>query len=163
VCVVVGLGGVRVEGSGVTEQVSCVVRWAHPLSVQAHCLARLVLGAPAAPAVAVLSEIASNPDELGITGDFAAAADAFVQVLTDAKRELDPAQVVWIAHHGPFSSYDPAGPETFTEVALVFDGQGYHDDLSRHRLLSGVEVTQRIKPLALKPVEQVLADLGHLG
>src|SRR5205823_11244819 len=43
VCVVVGLGGVRVEGSGVTEQVSCVVRWAHPLGAQAHCLARLVL------------------------------------------------------------------------------------------------------------------------
>jgi hypothetical protein len=46
---------------------------------------------------------------------------------------------------------------------LVFDGLGYHDDLSRHRLLSCVEVTQRIKPLALKPVEQVLADLGHFG
>lgn len=159
----VSLSGVRVERSGVAEQVSCVVRWAHPLGEHAHCLARLVLGAPTAAVVAVLSEIASNPDELGITGDFAAAADAFLDVLRGAGREVDPTEMVWIAHHGPFSSYDPAGPETFTEVTLVYDGQRYHDDLSRHQLLTGGEVSQRIKPLGLRPVEQVLADLGHPG
>lgn len=161
--VVSSLGGVRVERSDVTEQISCVVRWAHPLGAQAHCLARLVIGAPSAPVVAVLSEIASNPDELGIAGDFAAAADAFVQVLIDAGRDVDPAGLVWFAHHGPFSSYDPAGPETFTEIALTFDGRHYHDDLARDRLLTGVEVSRLVKPLGLRPVEQVLADLGHLG
>lgn len=160
---VVSLGGIRVERRGMVEQVSCVVRWAHPLGAQAHCLARLIRGAPTTPVVAVLSEIASNPDELGITGDFAAAADAFVELLASAGRDVNPAQVVWIAHHGPFSSYDPAGPETFTEVALVFDGQRYHDDLAGDRLLTDVEVTQRVKPLGLSPVEQALADLGHLG
>jgi hypothetical protein len=46
---------------------------------------------------------------------------------------------------------------------VVCDGQRYHDDLIRHRLLTGGEVSQRIKPLGLRPVEQVLADLGHFG
>ncbi|MBV8996028.1 MAG: hypothetical protein JO287_20535 [Pseudonocardiales bacterium] len=160
---VAGVGGLRVECRGVTEQISGLVRWVHRLGEQAHCLARLVLVAPGAPVVAVLSEIASNPDELGITGDFAVAADAFVQALIGAGRRVDPAHVVWMAHHGPFSSYDPAGPETFTEVALVYDGQRYHDELSRHRLLTRVEASQRVTPWGLKPVEQVLADLGQLG
>jgi hypothetical protein len=71
--------------------------------------------------------------------------------------------VAWIAHHGPFSSYDPAGPETITEIALAFDGQRYHDDGSRHRLLTDMEVSQQVVPLELWPVEQVLADLGHWG
>jgi hypothetical protein len=162
---VVSVSGIRVERSGVIEQISCVVRWEHALLEHAHCLARLVLGAPTAPAVGVLSEIASNPDELGVTGDFAAAANIFVEVLLGAGQAVDPAEVHWIAHHGPFSSYDPAGPETFTEVVLVLDGQRYHNDMAMgiHRLLSGLEVSQRIKPLKLRPVEQILADLGQLG
>lgn len=66
-------------------------------------------------------------------------------------------------HHGPFSSPDPAGPETFTEIALVFDGQRYHDDLAGDRLLAGEEVTLRMKPLGLKSVPEVLTDLRHLS
>ena len=160
---VAGLSGIRVERRGESEQVSGVIGWTHALGEQAHCLARLVLGAPTAPVVAVLSEIASNPDELGITGDFAAAADAFLDVLTGAGRHVSPREVAWIAHHGPFSSYDPAGPETFTEIALAFDGHHYHDDLVGDRLLTEVEVTQQVTPLRLRPVAQVLADVGHLG
>jgi hypothetical protein len=60
-------------------------------------------------------------------------------------------------------SYDPAGPETFTEITLAFDGQRYPDDLVGDRLLTDVEVTQRVTPLSLRPVEQVLTDLGQLG
>lgn len=160
---VAGLSGIRVQRRGGSEQVSGVIGWTHALGEQAHCLARLVLGAPTAPVVAVLSEIASNPDELGITGDFAAAADAFLEVLTGAGRHVNPREVAWIAHHGPFSSYDPAGPETFTEIALAFDGHHYHDDLVGDRLLTEVEVTQRVTPLRLRPVAQVLTDVGQLG
>jgi hypothetical protein len=71
--------------------------------------------------------------------------------------------VQWIARHGPFASYDPAGPETFTEMVLAFDGQGYHDDMDIHRLLRGLEVARRVKPLRLRPIEQVVADLGQLS
>jgi hypothetical protein len=67
--VVAGLGELRVERRGVTEQVSGVLGWTPALGERAHCLARLVLGVPSTPVVAVLWEIASNPDELGITGD----------------------------------------------------------------------------------------------
>jgi hypothetical protein len=71
--------------------------------------------------------------------------------------------VVWIAHHGPFSSSDPTGPETFTEIALTVDAQRYHDDRAGDRLLGAQEVIRRVRPLGLKPVPEVLADLGHLS
>jgi hypothetical protein len=103
--VLVSQGGVRIERSGSVARVSCVLRWLHPFGAQAHCLARLVLGAPSTPPVAVLSEIASNPDELGITGDFAAAADAFVDVVASAVGGLDKAGVVWIADGTTFLSH----------------------------------------------------------
>ncbi|MDQ4033918.1 MAG: hypothetical protein M3332_17420 [Actinomycetota bacterium] len=51
-------------------------------------MARLVVGAGPCPLVAVLSEIVANPDELGITADFAAAADAFVEVLASTVGDL---------------------------------------------------------------------------
>ena len=155
-------GGVRIDRSGTVEQASCILRWSHRLGGAAHCLARLVIAAPSTPLVAVLSEIASNPDELGIIGDFAAAADAFVGVVASAVGGLDdPAGVIWVAHHGPFSSHDPAGPETFTEIALAFDGQHYHDDLLGDRLWGVEEVTRRVRPLRLKPVPEALAELDH--
>ncbi|MGH3671806.1 MAG: hypothetical protein ACRDSH_14410 [Pseudonocardiaceae bacterium] len=160
---VVSQGGVRIERSGSIQQVSCILRWSHRLGAQAHCLARLIIGASSTPPVAVLSEIATNPDERGITGDFAAAADAFIEVVASAVGDLDPGGVVWIAHHGPFSSHDPAGPETFTEIALAFDGQHYHDDLTGDRLLTSDDVTRRMGPLGLTPVPEMLADLRHLG
>ena len=160
--VVVIQGGVRIDRSGSVEQASCVLRWSHRLGGAAHCLARLVIAAPSIPPVAVCSEIASNPDELGIIGDFAAVADAFVEVVASAVGGLDePAGVIWVAHHGPFSSHDPAGPETFTEIALAFDGQRYHDDLVGDRLWGAEEVTRRVRPLRLKPVCEALAELDH--
>lgn len=161
--VVVIRGGVRIDQVGTVEQVSCVLRWQHPLGTQAQCLARLIIDAPSIPPVVVLSEIASNPDELGITGDFAAAADAFMGVVASAVGDLDPAGVIWVAHHGPFSSHDPTGPETFTEIALAFDGQHYHDDLTGDRLLDAEEVTRRIRPLELEPVPEALTELDHVG
>jgi hypothetical protein len=160
--VVVIQGGVRVDRSGSVEQASCLLRWSHRLGGAAHCLARLVITAPSTPPVAVCSEIASNPDELGIIGDFAAVADAFVEVVASAVGGLDdPAGVIWVAHHGPFSSHDPTGPETFTEIALTFDGQRYHDDLVGDRLWGGDEVTRRVRPLRLKPVPEALTELNH--
>src|SRR5947209_10812184 len=157
-------GGVRIDRSGTVEQVSCLLRWSHRLGGAAHCLARLVITAPSTPPVAVCSEIASNPDELGIIGDFAAVADAFLEVVASAVGGLDePAGVIWVAHHGPFSSHDPTGPETLTEIALAFDGQRYHGDLVGDRLWGGEELTGRVRPLRVQPVPGALAELGHAG
>lgn len=94
------------------------VTWHHTLGDQAACLGRLVVPAAAPAAAIVLSELAQNPDSLGISGDFPAAAAAAWALLAPHHAGISPAGTAWYAHHGPFSSYDPTGPETLTEVTL---------------------------------------------
>ena len=52
VSVVVSRNDVRVDQSRSGEQLSCVIRWPHALGGDAHCLARLVVGAGPCPLVA---------------------------------------------------------------------------------------------------------------
>lgn len=65
--------------------------------------------------------VRDNPDSLGISGDFPAAATAAWAVLAPHPRGGSPAQTSWYAHHGSFSSYDPTGPETLTKARWVAD------------------------------------------
>ncbi|WP_433178779.1 hypothetical protein [Actinoallomurus sp. CA-150999] len=140
--------------------ISCILRWPHYWGGQAHCLARAVVTGPPEVPVAVLSELASNPDLLGISADFPAAATAFLTVLS-AHAAVDPQEVRWLAQHGHYSSYDPTGGETLTEVTMAFDGHHYHGNLRGHRLLHLEETAQLLKHLNLAPVPDVLLQLGH--
>lgn len=150
---------VLVTDDGGTRRVATIVHWQHPSAGHAHCLARLVLGTPPSRPVFVLTELASNPDAVGITGDFAGAADAAVARLR-SYAAFDPDQVTWLAHHGEFSSYDAAGaPESLTEVTLGFDGERYHCDLTDHRLLPAAEADAWWEQLRLAAVPSVLAQL----
>jgi hypothetical protein len=63
----------------------------------------------------------------------------------------------------PLSSSDPTGPETFTEIPVAFEEHHYHDNLVGVGSGTDVQATQRVTPWNLRPVEQVLADLGYLG
>jgi hypothetical protein len=142
------------------RQVDAVVCWPHHRGGEAHCLARVDVPGSQAPPVVVVSEICSNPDDLGVVDDFAAVA---VAVLTTVRSQvqIDPAAVVWLAHHGPFSYHDPAGPETFTHVPLRWDGERFHDDLADHRLLTSAEATEMLSgDVVLDPVSDVLDELG---
>lgn len=132
-----------------------IVHWQHRRGGPAHCLARLFSSASGQP-VAILSEVRSNPEGYGITGDFAAAAEAMLRLMPAT---IDPAAVRWLAHHGDFSYPDAGGaPETFTEVELVWDGQ-YHDELSRHRRLDPAQTAALQAQFRLEPVLDVVARL----
>ncbi|MFF5565236.1 hypothetical protein ACFY7Z_10810 [Streptomyces sp. NPDC012623] len=138
--------------------VSALVNWTHTLGRPAVCLGRLIVPATAPTPVVVLSEIAQNPDALGISGDFPAAATAAWAAL--AAPHTDPGKVSWYAHHGPFSSYDPTCPETLTEVTLTHGGTSFHGNLDGHRLLSSSDAQRLLDQWKL---DSVVVALGKPG
>ncbi|TDD87007.1 hypothetical protein E1293_08650 [Actinomadura darangshiensis] len=109
--------------------------------------------------IVVLSEIRTNLDGCGIVGDFAGAADALVGSLQEQSHPA-PAQLVWLAHHGPFSYYENVGDETFTRVDLKWDGERFHGSYAEQHLLSGTNVNRLLSGVELEPVPAVLAQLG---
>ena len=147
---VTGQGEVRPGGPA-------VIRWQHSSGGPAYCLGRLIVPpAPERPVI-VLSEVAGNPNAVGLTSDFAGAVPAALAALGEG---LDPQSIRWLAHYGDFSSYDAAGaPETFTEVQVRFDGSHYQSDLTDQHLLPATEAETLSRSLNLEPVRAVLTTL----
>ncbi|MGI5470468.1 hypothetical protein [Streptomyces sp. CA-132043] len=140
-----------------------VVEWRHRRAGAAHSLVRAVHDPAARRTVVVVSELASNPDDRGITDDFGSVADAVVPVL-QGRLTKELGSVVWIAHFGAFSYHDPTGPETFHRIDVTGDaGSGHRDDLRGDEPLSAQEVATLLEGWHLQPVAQVLTTLGHQG
>ncbi|MER6212971.1 hypothetical protein ABT213_02815 [Streptomyces sp. NPDC001674] len=143
-----------------TEPFQAIVHWHHRRAGEAHALLRASYDASTRHAVAVISELADNPDDRGITDDFASVADAALPLLREGLAR-DIATITWIAHFGDFSYVDPAGPETFTSLALTVTTTGYQDDLQGDRPLTADQVAGLFGGQPLAPVAEVLATLGH--
>lgn len=139
-----------------------LVSWQHALGRDGVCLARLVQPSDGTTAAIVLSEVAQNPDALGITSDFPGAATAAWTILAEQPAGVAPTHPTWFAHHGPFSSYDPTGPETLTEVTLSHDGAHFEGDLTGHRLLEKTSADELFAAWRLEPVDEALARLGRV-
>jgi len=82
-------------------------------------LARFILLPAPRPVVAVLSELRSNSDDVGVADNVSEVAEA---ALVLAAPEIGVPErlfdIVWVAHHGAFSYYDSSGPDSFTLVDL---------------------------------------------
>jgi hypothetical protein len=141
-------------------QLTQVLHWQNRWSGPAHTLLRAFHDPTARETVVVVSELADNPMERGITGDFQSVADAALPLL---RRHLSPdlGHIVWIAHFGDFSSYDPGGPETFTRIAVTETDGVHEENLHEDRRLTAQQVTELLKGRTLAPVPEVLAQLGH--
>jgi len=138
---------------------SAVLRWTHCRGGPAHCLARArVLDAGPdhrlVHAIVVLSEVRDNPRGRWITADVPGVVMAARAALLPAS--CAPAAVTWFVHHGQFSTYDPAGPETLTRLAPRWDGQFYTDDVHDHVLLDSSLAAGLLAMLGLPPVEHEL-------
>ena len=138
---------------------SRILQWVHSRGGAAHCLARVFLDTPAGAPIVVLSEIRSNPDECGLVGDFAGAANALIDSLRGMIR-LAPAQLVWLAHHGAFSYFENVGDETFMRVDIKWDGERFYGSYEEQHPLSDAEVARLLGEVELKPVPAALAELG---
>lgn len=117
--------------------------------------ATLVPGQGGLVAAAVVSELRDNPRGTEIGSDFAAlATTALLRFIPPA---CPPHAVTWWAHHGEFSSYDPAGPETLTRIPLHWDTDHYQElPLSEHQLLGPQQFTHYAMMLGLEPVADLL-------
>ncbi|MGW3391334.1 hypothetical protein [Streptomyces cinereoruber] len=137
-------------------QIARILHWQHRRG-PAHTLLRAVYDPATRQAVVVFSELASNPDDRGITNDFAPLAEAALPVL---RKELSPdlASVLWIAHFGDFSYHYVPGPDSFTLITLEVTEHGYRDG-ENDRKLTADEVTRLFHGLPLAPVPEVLAGL----
>jgi hypothetical protein len=97
-----------------------------------------------------LAELRDWPEH-DVTGDVEALADAAWETLTSALPEaVDRDHIDWYLRHGPFSTYDQAGPESLTRVDLACQGdrwtrvggwKAYHllDDAEASSALDGVD------------------------
>ncbi|WP_420079913.1 hypothetical protein ACN6AT_15750 [Streptomyces sp. JL4002] len=143
-------------------QITQLFRWHHPLAGEARSLLRAVYDPATRRAVAVVSELADNPDDRGITYDFSCVAEAALPLL---RANLSPqlGSVLWIAHFGDFSYHYLPAPETFTAVSLDVIANAYTDDHEGDRELTADEVTRLFGGRPLAPVPEVLAVLGPLA
>ncbi|MFD3802286.1 hypothetical protein ACFWSF_17505 [Streptomyces sp. NPDC058611] len=141
-------------------QFQAVVHWRHRRAGDAHALLRAVYDPATRHVVAVVSELADNPDDRGITDDFPSVAGAALPLLREGFAP-DIAAITWIAHFGDFSYHDPSGPETFTALALTATPEGYQDDLRGDQRLTSEQVTALFGGKPLAPVPEVLGALGR--
>jgi hypothetical protein len=141
-----------------TRTILTIVEWPHRGDGSAHCLARLVLP-PAGKPVAVLSEVRRNDEANDLLDDFPAAADALLAQVAGLVA-LPVTEVVWIAHYGPFSYYENAGPETYSVVPLHWDGAHYRA-AGEDRRLTPAEVADTLGRVPLEPVPDAVVRLGR--
>ena len=138
--------------------VSTILHWQHRRGDEAHCLARLVWSPDRRP-VAVLAELASNPEGRSLADDAAAAADAFVAYLKRVDVSVAPDAIVWLLQHGEYSYPDAVGePESFTRLALTWSDNRYMQDPDREELLT----LPQQHDLLGAPLPAVQAALTHL-
>jgi hypothetical protein len=148
---------IRITKSDV-KQIKSILHWQHKRGGEAHCLIRIFICLTQPKAIAVISEIESNPPGLEVTDDFAGVAEALIRLFrTDIESKLK--DLVWVVHHGWFSFFEVLNQETFTRVDLKWKGQHIECDLSDWHLLQASEIQILLDGIELEPVQEVLKDL----
>lgn len=135
-----------------------VLRWAHSRGGEAQCLVQ-VRRDIGAGALVVVSQLRDNPRGLGLVGDVPGWAGAVLDQVVP--RSVAPERIRWLMRHGWYSTFDPAGPETLTEVGLGWDGRRFLDDVHRHQLLPVEQARGLAARWRLEPVDVALAALGQ--
>lgn len=139
---------------------SAILGWPHRRGGSAHCLIQLrTLEGPGedVATTVIASELRTNPPGRGASTDFAGLAAAAADHIIPAARRGEA--IVWVVHHGPFSTYDHTEePDTYTQVHLEWDQHtGYLDPGPHaHRLLTDAEAADLVAALRLEAVEDVL-------
>ena len=140
------------------KQIKTILHWLHKDGGEAHCLVRLYIWSDTSKALAVLSELRSNPPGLDITRDFIGVAKSLIQLL-ESHIKVSIQNIVWVMHHGGFSYYETLNREAFTRVDLRGNAQSYESNLSDRHSLKEAEYRAIFDGIELEPIEEVLKEL----
>src|SRR4028118_180303 len=111
------------------KQIKTILHWLHKEGGEAHCLVRLYIWSDTSKALAVISELKSDPRGLDIMGDFIGVAKSLIQLLgTHIIFSIE--NIIWVMHHGVFSYYEALNQEDFTRVDLRWNAQFCESNLS---------------------------------
>ena len=139
--------------------IKSILHWPHKNGGEAHCLIRIFTWESPSRAIAVASEIESNPLGLEISDNVEGMAEALARSFgADIPSRMEA--MVWIVHHGRFSFFEALHQETFTRVDLKWTGRSAECDLSDWHLLQPSEIRALLDGVALEPVQTVLGELG---
>jgi hypothetical protein len=140
------------------KQIKTILHWLHKEGGEAHCLVRLYILPDTSKALAVLSELRSNPLNLDITDDFIGVAKSLIQLL-GTHINFSIGNIVWVIHQGSFSYYETLNREAFTRVDLRWNAQFGESNLSDWHLLKEAEYRAIFDGIELEPIEEVLKEL----
>lgn len=141
------------------KQIKTILHWLHKEGGEAHCLVRLYIWSDTSKALAVLSELRSNPLNLDITDDFIGVAKSLIHLL-GTHIKLSKENIIWVIHQGSFSYYETLNREAFTRVDLRWKAQFCEFNLSDTHLLNEVEYQAIFDGIELEPIEEVLKELN---
>ena len=139
--------------------IKTIVRWQHKRGGESHCLARAYVRPALGNALAIISEIRSNELREGIVLDFDGMANALMQCLS-WEIAVSPNDIIWVAHHGEFSSYNAVGQDQFSWVRLKWTARHFQGELRDWKLLDKKEIAEFLGILELESVFEVLGELG---
>ncbi len=140
------------------KQIKTILHWLHKEGGEAHCLVRLYIWSDTYKAVAVLSELRSNPPGLDITRDFVGVVKSLIQILV-SHINFPVQNILWVTHHGGFSYYESLNIEDFTRVDLTWKAESCVSNLSDRHLLKEVECQAIFDGIELEPIGEVLKEL----
>jgi len=140
------------------KQIKTILPWLHKEGGEAHCLVRLYILSDTSKALAVISELKSNPRGLDIMGDFIGIAKSLMQLL-ETHIKFSRENIIWVMHHGGFSYYEALNQEDFTRVDLRWKAQFCESNLSDRHLLNKAEYRAIFDGIELEPIEEVLKEL----
>ncbi len=140
------------------KQIKTILHWLHKEGGEAHCLVRLYIWSDTSKALAVISELKSNPRGLDITGDFIGVAKSLIQLL-GTHIIFSRGNIILVMHHGGFSYYESLNQEDFTRVDFRWNAQFGESNLSDRHLLKEAEYRAIFDGIELEPIEEVLKEL----
>ncbi|GAA4995433.1 hypothetical protein GCM10025792_52020 [Pseudonocardia tropica] len=146
---------------GLRLSIDALVDWPHAYGSTTRVLVRVRAQTDTSElrSAAVISELLDNPRGHYLLSDFAGAVNEIAASVLPAS--VPPQQLEWYAHHGSFSTVDPAGPESFTRVTLTWEeGSACPPSWEAMELLPHAETPAMNLRLALSPVQEVLRDRG---
>ena len=152
-----------------SKRITTIFHWIHSCGIPSHTLVRIQIAPDQQSAIAIISEIFTNEAEINryansIGHDLDTIATSVIHILSD-ELTVAPEQIRWIEHYGEITTNTigftiRSGPDTFMDVNLAWDGQGYQYSIDWERKMDAEEIPKVLGNLATEDLFQLLLRIG---